>query len=63
MKKLDITSIVQERLDETQYFAEKHEKKQIVIHHTVSGPKAENVMHDWNQTKERVGTAFIIDGK
>jgi N-acetyl-anhydromuramyl-L-alanine amidase AmpD len=62
MKKLDITSIVQSRLDETQHFAEKQEKKQIVIHHTVSGPKAENVMHDWNQTKERVGTAFIIDG-
>ena len=38
MKKLDIASIVQVRLDETQYFAEKHEKKQIVIHHTVSGP-------------------------
>jgi N-acetyl-anhydromuramyl-L-alanine amidase AmpD len=62
MKKLDITSIVQSRLDETQYFAEKHEKKQIVIHHTVSGPKAESVIRDWNQSKERVGTAFIIDG-
>ena len=44
MKKLDIASIVQVRLDETQYYAEKQEKKQIVIHHTVSGPKAENVM-------------------
>jgi N-acetyl-anhydromuramyl-L-alanine amidase AmpD len=63
MKKLDITSIVQTRLDETQYYAEKWEKKQIVIHHTVSGPKAENVMRDWNHTQERVGTAFIIDGQ
>jgi N-acetyl-anhydromuramyl-L-alanine amidase AmpD len=63
MKKLDITTIVQTRLDETQYYAEKMEKKQIVIHHTVSGPNAENVMHDWSQTQERVGTTFIIDGE
>jgi N-acetyl-anhydromuramyl-L-alanine amidase AmpD len=63
MKKLDITKIVQTRLDETQYYAEKVEKKQLVIHHTVSGPKAENVMRDWNLTRERVGTAFIIDGE
>lgn len=63
MKKLDITTIVQTRLDETQYYAEKMEKKQIVIHHTVSGPKAENVINGWKQTQERVGTAFIIDGK
>jgi N-acetyl-anhydromuramyl-L-alanine amidase AmpD len=63
MKKLDITTIVQSRLDESQYYAEKFEKKQIVIHHTVSSPKAENVIHGWSRTKERVGTAFIIDGE
>lgn len=63
MKKLEISTIVQMRLDEKQYFAEKFEKKQIVIHHTVSGPKAENVINGWKKTKERVGTAFIIDGE
>ena len=62
MKKLDLTSIIQTRLDENQYFNEKWDKKQIVLHHTVSGPKAESVMQYWNSTKERVGTAFIIDG-
>jgi N-acetyl-anhydromuramyl-L-alanine amidase AmpD len=62
MKKLDLTSIIQTRLDENQYYSEKCDKKQIVLHHTVSGPKAESVMQYWNSTKERVGTAFIIDG-
>jgi N-acetyl-anhydromuramyl-L-alanine amidase AmpD len=62
MKKLDLKSIIQTRLDDTQYYLEKSEKKQIVLHHTVSGPIAENVMQYWNKNKERVGTAFIIDG-
>jgi N-acetyl-anhydromuramyl-L-alanine amidase AmpD len=62
MKKLDIKKIVQTRLVESQYYGEKQEKKQIVIHHTVSGSNAKNVIRGWNQTKERVGTAFIIDG-
>ena len=62
MKKLDTSSIIQNRLDSTQFYAEKCPKKQIVLHHTVSGPSAENVMHYWNGTQERVGTAFIIDG-
>lgn len=63
MKKLDINSIVQVRLPETQYFAEKHEKKQIVIHHTVSNGNAKNVMAGWKKTPTRIGTAFIIDGE
>lgn len=62
ISKLDIASIVQVRLPETQYYPETHPKKQIVLHHTVSGPSAKNVMAGWAKTPARIGTAFIIDG-
>ncbi len=59
---LDISQIDQNRLDQQQYFREKHPKKQIVLHHTVSGAEAKGVVRYWNKNAERVGTAFIIDG-
>jgi N-acetyl-anhydromuramyl-L-alanine amidase AmpD len=62
MSKLDISKIVQARLKPNQFFAQRFDKKQIVLHHTVSGAKAENVQADWNRTPARIGTAFIIDG-
>ena len=33
-----------------------------MTHLNVSGPTAKNVQATWAKTKERVGTAFIIDG-
>lgn len=62
MNKLETKNIVQVRLKPDQFYAQRYDKKQIVIHHTVSGAKAENVQADWNRTTERIGTAFIIDG-
>jgi len=59
---LDIKKIEQSNLAPLQYFTEKQPKKQIVLHHTVSGPNAKNVVNSWNNTPQRVGTAFIIDG-
>lgn len=59
--KLETSKIVQVRLKEDQYYPEEHTKKQIVLHHTVSGPSAKNVMNGWATTTERVGVAFIID--
>jgi N-acetyl-anhydromuramyl-L-alanine amidase AmpD len=59
---LDITKIVQNRLKENQFFQDKHSKKQIVLHHTVSTGIAKNAIAWWNRTPERVGTAFVIDG-
>ncbi len=59
--KLDTSKIVQIRLKETQFFAEEHPKKQIVLHHTVSNGNAKNVMTGWAKTPAKVGTAFIID--
>jgi N-acetyl-anhydromuramyl-L-alanine amidase AmpD len=48
-------------LKENQYFKEKQFKNQIVIHHTAGSGEANNVLHGWNFTPIKVGTAFIID--
>lgn len=60
---LDISKIIQSRLPKGQYFEDKNEKKQIVLHHTVSNGNAKNVQAWWAKTPERIGTAFIIDGE
>ena len=49
-------------LNNDQYFKEKQFKNQIVIHHTAGGSNADNVIHGWDFTTERVGTAYVIDG-
>lgn len=46
-----------------QYVAEEKPKTQIVIHHTVSGPGAENDIAYWRSTTDRIGTCVIIDNK
>lgn len=60
---LDIKKIDQDNLTPDQYFKEDCSalKKQIVLHHTAGGPSAENTVHGWQFTTERVGTAFLID--
>ena len=45
---------------ETQYVREKTEKKQIVLHHTVSGDSVNGDMSWWLHTRERVATAYVI---
>lgn len=45
---------------ETQYRRETTAKRQIVIHHTVSGDGVEGDMNWWLHTTERVATSFII---
>ena len=45
---------------ETQYVREKTDKKQIVLHHTVSGDSVNGDMSWWLHTKERVATAYVI---
>jgi len=46
---------------ETQYFREKTEKKQITIHHTVSGDGVDGDMNWWLQSADRIGTSYVID--
>jgi len=60
---LDLTKIVQERLDSNQYNHEEHPKRQIYLHHTAGGPSATNVAKFFNSQPGRVATAFIIGAK
>lgn len=60
--KLDTSKIVQVPLPETQYYKQEFAKKQIVIHHTVSGSNPTNVINAWKTNTERVATAFVIGG-
>lgn len=62
---LDLNSIIQVDFPDNQYKREQTDKKQIVLHHTVSGQGVEGDIAWWRQTVERIGTAIIIgwDGK
>lgn len=57
------TDIRQIALNDNQYYAKETEKRQIVIHHTSSGPNPVNVIAGWNANEVRVATPFIIAGK
>jgi N-acetyl-anhydromuramyl-L-alanine amidase AmpD len=46
---------------ETKYFREKTVKKQITLHHTVSGPGVDGDIAWWLQGSERIATSYIID--
>jgi N-acetyl-anhydromuramyl-L-alanine amidase AmpD len=49
------------RLSKDQYVSgHRTEKKQIIIHHTVSGNGVAGDVAWWNQTKSRIATHFII---
>lgn len=58
--KLDIKRIVQIKFPESQFYKEEQAKKQIVIHHTVSGPDATRVFEGWASNPDRIATAFVI---
>ncbi len=63
--KLNLDEIIQVNFPEDQYLKEQTEKKQIVLHHTVSGQGVDGDISYWRSTVERVGTAIIVgwDGK
>jgi len=46
---------------DTKYFREKTEKKQITIHHTVSGVGVDGDVAWWQQGTGRIATSYIID--
>ena len=46
----------------SEYKNEITQKSQIIIHHTVSGSNAVNVITQWATTPEDVGTEFVISG-
>ena len=46
---------------EAQYYKQKHTKRIIVLHHTVSGVGVTGDINWWQQTPERVATPVILD--
>lgn len=55
-------NIIQKKtLPGTQYVQETTVKRQIVLHHTASGPGIDGDYSWWKSTQERVATHFIID--
>jgi N-acetyl-anhydromuramyl-L-alanine amidase AmpD len=46
---------------ESNYVKEITEKKQIVLHHTVSGPGVDGDINWWKQLPQRIATHYIID--
>lgn len=62
---LNLSEIIQVDFPENQYYKEQTPKKQIVLHHTVSGRGTSGDINWWESTPERVATAVIVgwDGK
>jgi N-acetyl-anhydromuramyl-L-alanine amidase AmpD len=56
-----LNQIIDCLLPDDQYYKDVYNKRQIVIHHTVSNGNAKNVIASWQKTKEKVGVAFVID--
>jgi len=65
ISKLDLNEIISVTLPDDQYMKEETEKKQIVLHHTVSGQGVDGDITWWRETTDRIGTAIIVgwDGK
>jgi N-acetyl-anhydromuramyl-L-alanine amidase AmpD len=58
---LDLNKIVQHKFSDKEYVKEVHEKKQIVLHHTVSGDKVTGDINWWLKDRIRVGTCVLIE--
>ena len=65
LSKLNLNDIISVDFPDNQYIKEQTDKKQIVIHHTVSGQGVNGDIAWWRSTVDRVGTAIIVgwDGK
>lgn len=65
LNKLNLNEIISVNFPDNQYIKEQTNKKQIVLHHTVSGQGVNGDIAWWRSTVDRVGTAIIVgwDGK
>lgn len=64
LKPLDLSKINVVDYPEDQYFSgpdDIHEKKQIVLHHTVSGPGIRGDLNTWLSTDHRIATCIIVE--
>lgn len=60
---LDTAKLIQVNLSDGQYLKEESPKSQVVIHHTAGNSSPIACAKDWESTKERIATAFVIGGK
>lgn len=61
LKPIELSKIVKVTFPDTKYFKEETPKHQIVIHHTVSGPKVDGDISTWLSGTNRIATHVIID--
>lgn len=59
--KVDLTQIKKVNFPADHYFKVKHDKKQIVLHHTVSGPGVKGDINTWLSNTSRIATTVLID--
>lgn len=59
--KLNLKEIKQRKFPSSKYFRNEHPKKQIVLHHTVSGNGVMGDITHWLKSKFRMGTCVIIE--
>lgn len=63
MTKLNLNEIKLVDFPKDQYYRESFDKKQVFIHHTVSGIGVDGDLQHWIGTKPRIATCIIIDRK
>lgn len=61
LKPLNLSNIKMIDFPEDKYFREEFAKKQVVLHHTVSGPGIRGDLDTWLANPHRVATCIIID--
>ena len=61
LAKLNLSDIITVDFPDNQYFKEQTDKKQIVLHHTISGQGIDGDIAWWRSTADKVGTAILID--
>lgn len=61
LKPINLSKIEPVDFPEDQYHPYEYQKKQIVLHHTVSGPGVRGDLNTWLGDKKRIGTCIIID--
>lgn len=61
LKPLNLSKIRWYTFPENKYFKEEFQKKQIVLHHTVSGPNIDGDVSSWIENKYNVATTIIVD--
>lgn len=60
LPKLNFDGIQKIDFPRNQYYEKQHEKKQIYLHHTVSGKGVKNDFNYWAKSKARIATCVII---